>query len=178
MALDERAAAPPDGRSREDEVAALTAQLRGMLLRGFGTLTMILVAVLGFFGTHLWTTVDRHTEQLAALSASVATLNVNVGALRERLDLSVGKLGERLDLSVGKLGERLDLSVGELRERMDLNVAGLRERMDLDAAALRERMDLQFATLTKDVERTRSEIERTRSELLQAVAGSKRPGTR
>src|SRR5437870_8160357 len=156
MALDERAAAPPDGRSREDEVAALTAQLRGMLLRGFGTLTMILVAFLGFFGTHLWTTVDRHTEQLAALSASVATLNVNVGALRERLDLSVG----------------------ELRERMDLNVAGLRERMDLDAAALRERMDLQFATLTKDVERTRSEIERTRSELLQAVAGSKRPGTR
>ena len=167
MALDERAAAPPDGRSREDEVAALTAQLRGMLLRGFGTLTMILVAILGFFGTHLWTTVDRHTEQLAALSASVATLNVNVGALRERLDLSVGKLGERLDLSVG-----------ELRERMDLNVAGLRERMDLDAAALRERMDLQFATLTKDVERTRSEIERTRSELLQALAGSKRPGTR
>ena len=167
MALDERAAAPPDGRSREDETAALTAQLRGMLLRGFGTLTMILVAVLGFFGTHLWTTVDRHTEQLAALSASVATLNVNVGALRERLDLSVGKLGERLDLSVG-----------ELRERMDLNVAGLRERMDLDAAALRERMDLQFATLTKDVERTRSEIERTRLELLQAVAGSKRPGTR
>ena len=167
MALDERAAAPPDGRSREDEVAALTAQLRGMLLRGFGTLTMILVAFLGFFGTHLWTTVDRHTEQLAALSASVATLNVNVGALRERLDLSVGKLSERLDLSVG-----------ELRERMDLNVAGLRERMDLDVAALRERMDLQFATLTKDVERTRSEIERTRSELLQALAGSKRPGTR
>ena len=149
MALDERAAAPPDGRSREDEVAALTAQLRGMLLRGFGTLTMILVAFLGFFGTHLWTTVDRHTEQLAALSASVATLNVNVGALRERLDLSVGKLGERLDLSVG-----------ELRERLDLNVA-----------ALRERMDLQFATLTKD-------LDRTGSELLQALTGSKRPGTR
>ena len=168
MPLDERGAAPPDGRSREDETVALTAQLRGMLLRGFGTLTMILVvAFLGFFGTHLWTTVDRHTEQLAALSASVATLNVNVGALRERLDLSVGKLSERLDLSVG-----------ELRERMDLNVAGLRERMDLDVAALRERMDLQFATLTKDVERTRSEIERTRSELLQALAGSKRPGTR
>ncbi len=138
MALDERAAAPADGRSREDEVAALTAQLRGMLLRGFGTLTMILVAVLGFFGTHLWTTVDRHTQELAALSASVAALNVSVGALRERLDLSVG----------------------ELRERLDLNVA-----------ALRERMDLQFATLTKD-------LDRTRSELLQALAGSKRPGTR
>ena len=138
MALDERAAAPPDGRSREDEVAALTAQLRGMLLRGFGTLTMILVAVLGFFGTHLWTTVDRHTQELAALSASVAALNVSVGALRERLDLSVG----------------------ELRERLDLNVA-----------ALRERMDLQFATLTKD-------LDRTGSELLQALTGSKRPGTR
>ena len=138
MALDERAAAPPDGRSREDEVAALTAQLRGMLLRGFGTLTMILVAVLGFFGTHLWTTVDRHTQELAALSASVAALNVSVGALRERLDLSVG----------------------ELRERLDLNVA-----------ALRERMDLQFATLTKD-------LDRTRSELLQALAGFKRSGTR
>ena len=138
MALDERAAAPPDGRSREDETAALTAQLRGMLLRGFGTLTMILVAVLGFFGTHLWTTVDRHTQELAALSASVAALNVSVGALRERLDLSVG----------------------ELRERLDLNVA-----------ALRERMDLQFATLTKD-------LDRTGSELLQALTGSKRPGTR
>ncbi len=138
MPLDERAAAPPDGRSREDEIAALTAQLRGMLLRGFGTLTMILVAVLGFFGTHLWTTVDRDTQELGALSASVAALNVSVGALRERLDLSVG----------------------ELRERLDLNVA-----------ALRERMDLQFATLTKD-------LDRTRSELLQALAGSKRPGTR
>jgi len=138
MPLDERAAAPPNGRSREDEIAALTAQLRGMLLRGFGTLTMILVAVLGFFGTHLWTTVDRHTQELAALSASVAALNVSVGALRERLDLSVG----------------------ELRERLDLNVA-----------ALRERMDLQFATLTKD-------LDRTGSELLQALTGSKRPGTR
>src|SRR6184192_3972878 len=124
MPLEERAAAPPDGRSREDEIAALTAQLRGMLLRGFGTLTMILVAVLGFFGTHLWTTVDRDTQELGALSASVAALNVSVGALRERLDLNV--------------------------------------------AALRERMDLQFATLTKD-------LDRTRSELLQALAGSKRP---
>jgi len=138
MPLDERAAAPPNGRSREDEIAALTAQLRGMLLRGFGTLTMILVAVLGFFGTHLWTTVDRDTQELGALSASVAALNVSVGALRERLDLSVG----------------------ELRERLDLNVA-----------ALRERMDLQFATLTKD-------LDRTGSELLQALTGSKRPGTR
>src|SRR5213593_287436 len=127
MALDERAAAPPDGRSREDETVALTAQLRGMLLRGFGTLTMILVAILGFFGTHLWTTVDRHTEQLAALSASVATLNVSVGELRERMDLSVAAL----------------------QERMDLNVGALQERMDLNVGALRERMDLQFATLTK-----------------------------
>jgi len=138
MPLDERAAAPPNGRSREDEIAALTAQLRGMLLRGFGTLTMILVAVLSFFGTHLWTTVDRHTQELAALSASVAALNVSVGALRERLDLSVGELRERLNLTV---------------------------------AALRERMDLQFATLTKD-------LDRTRSELLRALLGSKRPGTR
>ena len=107
MALDERAAAAPDGRSREDEIAALTAQLRGMLLRGFGTLTMILVAVLGFFGNRLWTTVDRHTEQLAALSTSVAAL-----------------------------GERLDLDLAALRERMDLNVAALRERMDLQFATL------------------------------------------
>ena len=77
MPLDERAAAPPNGRSREDEIAALTAQLRGMLLRGFGTLTMILVAVLGFFGTHLWTTVDRDTQELGAAAPDfVQDLNI------------------------------------------------------------------------------------------------------
>src|SRR5947208_12377434 len=99
MPLDERAAAPPNGRSREDEIAALTAQLRGMLLRGFGTLTMILVAVLGLFGTHLWTTVDRDTQELGALSASVAGVNVSVGPPGEPLDLTVGALRERLDLN-------------------------------------------------------------------------------
>ena len=119
MPLDERATAPPNGRSREDEIAALTAQLRGMLLRGFGTLTMILVAVLGFFGTHLWTTVDRDTQELGALSASVAVLNVSVGALRERLDLSVGELRERLDLTVAALRERMDLQFATLTKDLD-----------------------------------------------------------
>jgi len=119
MPLDERATAPPNGRSREDEIAALTAQLRGMLLRGFGTLTMILVAVLSFFGTHLWTTVDRHTQELAALSASVAALNVSVGALRERLDLSVGELRERLNLTVAALRERMDLQFATLTKDLD-----------------------------------------------------------